>query len=269
MTEGEFGRRLLVAVDTESYGRRDDQRMASAQRSLQAVLDEAGAAARLGRSDWQKQYAGDSEFAVLPAEESEPRVVDDFVRKLAVALQAHNRDLRRERRLRLRLAVHYGTAIAEANGFSGQGPVQIHRLLGSRVLHEALADSGRSLAVVYSRPIFQDVIKQGHTSISVRELVKVRVQEKEFSQDAWLWLPEGPGAGNSEGRRPPPGGKPPGERPSRGGRIDARGSHFTGSVIANNVGGVYTTDGGAHPQATRADDVGKAPRREEDSGASP
>lgn len=186
-----FGRRLLVAIDAKSYGSGDDQRHDAIQNGLLVVLDEAAAEAHLARADWLKQPAGDSELAVLPPAEPEPRVVADFVYKLAAALRHHNRDLQAARRLRLRLAIHHGTAMPSSNGFSGQGIVVVSRLVDSPPLRTALAVSGADLAVIVSRQVFMDTVVQGHTSLEPTALRKVTVRNKEFVDDAWIWVPDG------------------------------------------------------------------------------
>ncbi len=180
-----------MSVDAKSYGSGDDQRHVAVQDGLLAVLDEAAAEARLTRTTWVKQPGGDGELAVLPTTEPEPRVVDDFVRKLAAALRHHNRDLRPERRLRLRVAIHHGNAMPASNGFSGQGVVVVSRLVSSQPIRKALIASDGDLAVIVSRQVFMDTVIQGHTSFDPNAFRKVRIQNKEFSDDAWIWIPDG------------------------------------------------------------------------------
>lgn len=186
-----FGRRLLMSIDAKSYGSGDDQRHVAIQDGLLAVLDEAAAEAHLARANWIKQAAGDSELAVLPPTEPEPRVVDDFVHKLAAALRHHNRDLQAQRRLRLRMAIHYGTAMPSSNGFSGQGVVVVSRLVDCPSLRTALAVSDADLAVILSRQVFMDTVVQGHTSLKPSDLREVTVRNKEFVDEAWIWVSEG------------------------------------------------------------------------------
>jgi len=117
--------------------------------------------------------------------------VDDFVRKLAAALQHHNRALLPERRLRLRLAIHHGSAAPASNGFFGQGVVVVNRLVDSPVLRAALAASDADLAVILSRQVYTDTVVQGYTSFDPADFRKIRVRNKEFSEDAWIWVSRG------------------------------------------------------------------------------
>jgi hypothetical protein len=185
----DFGRRLLISVDARGYGGSDDRRQANMQAALLAVLDEAASRAMLARDSWWRQAAGDGELSVLPDSEPEPRVVDGFVREVSAALILHNEDLRPEARLRLRLAIHHGVAIPAANGFSGQGVVEVSRLVDSRLLREALQASGAELAVILSRRVFLDTVVQRHTSLRVANFRKVRVSNKEYHEDAWIQIP--------------------------------------------------------------------------------
>jgi len=159
------------------------------QKHLLAVLDEAAAQAMLVRSSWLKQAAGDGELSVLPGSESEPQVVDDFVRELGASLSRHNEDLRPEAKLRLRLAIHHGVAIRGANGFSGQGVVVVSRLVDSRPLREALKASDADLAMMLSRRVFLDTVVQRHTSLRAADFRKVRIRNKEYDEDAWMRVP--------------------------------------------------------------------------------
>lgn len=190
MAEGDdFERRLLLSVDARGYGAGTDRRHGIMQDTLLTVLDDAAERAGLVRANWQRQPGGDGELAVLPRGEREPRVADDFVRHLVAALRRNNRDATPERRLRLRLALHFGPAIPAANGFRGSGPVVVSRLCGCRPLRAALVASGADLAVVLSKQVFSDTIVQEHTSLDVTDFRRVRVRDKEYDEDAWILVP--------------------------------------------------------------------------------
>jgi len=185
----DFGRRLLISVDARGYGASDDRRQSAIQKALLDLLDEAAARATLARRTWLRQAAGDGELSVLPETEPEPCVVDDLVRELSAALTLHNEDFHADARLRLRIAIHHGVAIRAANGFSGQGVVVVSRLVDSRPLRTALQISGADLAVILSRRVFLDTVVQRHTSLRAADFRKVRIQNKEYNEDAWIRVP--------------------------------------------------------------------------------
>lgn len=182
-----FDRRLLVAVDAAGYGGGTDQEHFAVQSGLTAVLDAAAARANLRRDLWMKQQAGDSELAILPREEPEPVVVDQYVRYLDEALAARNANLALSRKIRLRMAVHFGTAMLADNGYAGQGVVAVSRLVESEPVKDALAAAPQAcLAVILSRQIFDDVVRQGHVSVPATDFAKVSVRVKEFQDEAWI-----------------------------------------------------------------------------------
>ncbi|MBF9129466.1 hypothetical protein I0C86_10865 [Plantactinospora sp. S1510] len=185
----DFSRRLLISVDAKGYGGHTDRRQAAVQEGLLAVLDVAARRAGLHRAGWERQPAGDGELSVLPSTEQEPRVLDDFVRELHSALVSYNEDLVRQAQLRLRLALHFGAAMPAGNGFSGQGVVQVSRLVDSEPVRAILADERIPLAVVISDRLFTDVVAQGHTSLRPGDFRPINVNHKEYGRRAWLRSP--------------------------------------------------------------------------------
>ncbi|QFG22571.1 hypothetical protein [Actinomadura sp. WMMB 499] len=189
---GVFERRPMISVDATGYGSGDDQRQADIQAGLLDVLDRAADSAGLDRDSWERQGAGDGEFSVLLPQTSEGRLVGDFPRHLAAFLHRRNGDAPWANRLRLRMAVHYGTAIADVNGRSGQGPVEVARLCDSPPLRVALKEAMADLAVMLSDRIFTDVVRHGHAlSVAPEDFREVEVKVKEFRERAWLWIPRG------------------------------------------------------------------------------
>lgn len=186
-----FGRALLMACDATGYGSGDDQLQAAMQDGLIRVLDEAAIGAGLVRSEWDKNSTGDGELALLPATESEPRVVDDFIRELDTALARHNRHLVDSARLRLRVAIHYGVAYPASNGYAGQGVVAVSRLLDSAPIREAMRQSDTELALILSDGVYSETVVNGHTSLRPTDFLNVEVRIKEFTARAWVWLPHG------------------------------------------------------------------------------
>jgi class 3 adenylate cyclase len=177
----------LVAVDAAGYGGGTDQEHLAVQSGLSAVLDTAAARANLRRDRWLTQQAGDGELAVLPRDEPEPIVVDQYVCYLDEALTAHNANPASRRKLRLRMAIHFGTAMPADNGYAGQGVVAVSRLVDSAAVKDALAAAPQAcLAVILSRQVFDDVVRQGHVSVQPTDFAKVSVRVKEFQDEAWV-----------------------------------------------------------------------------------
>ncbi|WP_420034418.1 hypothetical protein ACN2WE_19505 [Streptomyces sp. cg28] len=185
-----FGRRLLLAVDAKGYGGVDVLTQSQLQGAIQELVTRAADAAGLDRERWETQSAGDSLFAVLPEGASEPALVDTFMRKLDAGLRAFNHQRLPSGWLRLRAAVHFGTASAGANGFVGRAPVDIGRMLDSTVLRSALAAAPDAcLAVAVSSIVYDDVVREAYTTFRAQEFREVRVEEKEYAGQVWIWVP--------------------------------------------------------------------------------
>lgn len=182
-----FERRLLVAVDIVGYGSRKGPEHSALQADLVTVLNEAAVVAGLSRDSWLKQAAGDGELAILPASEREEVVVDGYARQLDALLSARNRNVPAQRRIQLRMAVHFGPAKEADNGYAGQGIVTVSRLVDSPAIRAALtAAPEASVALILSRVVFDDVVGQGYVTFTATDFVRVPVRVKEYQEDAWL-----------------------------------------------------------------------------------
>jgi hypothetical protein len=181
-----FARRLCVAVDAASYSSLDSVAQYDLQSQLSRALDEAAAAARLDRSQWLRQPQGDGELALVPHDQPEPRVVDDFIRELDAALRLLNHGRVPASRLRLRVAIDFGVAYEAECGFAGDAVIATARLLASESLHRVLAQApDADLAVALSANVYQTVLDR-HTSLTPEQFSAADVREKEFRGKAWI-----------------------------------------------------------------------------------
>ena len=186
-TARNFERHLLVAVDAVGYGRGNDQDHFAMQSGIKAVLRDAAAAAQLDRDRWALQPAGDGELAVLPAGEPEPLVVDAYARQIDLRLSSYNSKLPPEHRIRLRMAVHHGSAMPAENGYAGRGVVAVTRLRDSPPVRDALASAPEAhLVLALTGQIFTDIVLQGHVSFAPADFSRALVQVKEFRDEAWI-----------------------------------------------------------------------------------
>jgi hypothetical protein len=221
-----FARRLCVAVDAKSYGALDNVAQYDTQTLLPCVLDDAAIAAGLDRSRWLKQPQGDGELALVPPDQPEPLLVDDFVRELDATLQLRNYGRIPEARLRLRVAIDFGVAYEAPSGFAGEAVVATARLLASDGLHRALAEADDAdVAVVLSARVFQTVLNR-HTSLTADQFNRIEVSEKEYTSEAWIRVLRhgAPPSGEASGKLSQ---APPGKGSSRSTR--------SASVVRNNV----------------------------------
>lgn len=179
----------IAAVDVIGYGAESDLRQKRIQADLLVILEDAGVRAGLDRPRWRRQAGGDGELAVLPLDPDnvEPRLIDDFTRKLAVVLREHNAGARS---LRLRVAYHTGLTCVADNGYAGEGPVVVSRLLDADPLKNALRTvPAADLGLIISATLFRTWVERGHTDLPATAFRQVRVVKKEFDQPAWIHLP--------------------------------------------------------------------------------
>lgn len=184
-------RSLLVCCDLKSYGSADDLLQRELQELLVRSLDRAGEAAGLDRTTWRRQANGDEEWAVLPTATREGDVVDRYVRALDAVLAATNRYRVPHARLRMRMAIHYGTTVEGANGYPGRDSVLVSRLLDSGPAHAALEQSDADLVVVLSDLLFTSLVAAGYTTLRAEHFRRVDVRVKTFEGHGWMWIPSG------------------------------------------------------------------------------
>lgn len=187
-----FSRVLLLAMDAWRYGPRDDRQQFDLQWHLAEALSVAAARSGLDQSGWQIQNAGDGLLALLPDSGSEPVLVDPFIRELDTWLARHNHDLVPDARLRLRIAVHHGPAIQAQLGYASGAVVHVCPLRDSRPVRDAFdAAPEANLVLAVSARVFEDVIRQRHTSLSANDFTKVEIvdEAKNFTATAWLRVP--------------------------------------------------------------------------------
>jgi len=171
--------RLLLAVDIQGYTRLDVREQLRVQRDLRDALDRAAEGVGLDRSRWEKQVGGDGELAIPPEGTAVATLVGEFPPALAAELRELNRSQAGRPRLRVRLAMHYGTLTAGPFGPAGQAPIVVQRLLDAGPLRALLRDDpDRDLAYAVSDTLFEDVVQTGFTPMSPGDFQPIRVTAK-------------------------------------------------------------------------------------------
>ncbi|MBB4911003.1 hypothetical protein [Actinophytocola algeriensis] len=180
-----FTPRLGFVVDIVGFGRRDGAAKDDLQQRLDALLDQVVADLGVEKNDVRGSDAGDSRVLFLP-------VGVDPTRMLPIMLSAVHerlgRDNRRYRdRMRLRMAVGTGLVGTGPLGFTGELVIDLHRLVDSVVLREAVAGNPYTdLALLVGNAVHDDVIRPGY--LDPGDFTRVEVTAKEFSAPAWLRL---------------------------------------------------------------------------------
>ncbi len=153
-------RRVVVAVDMESYSKRNNVLQHRAQVAFKQIMEHACAEAGLDRNSWRIQPGGDGELAILPPQVSERAVVGRLAPVVDRLLREHNQGLAPEAKIRLRLAVHQGLVHLDgANGFPSDAVVHVCRLNDSPQLKQVLRrHRGANAALIVSESVYRDVI---------------------------------------------------------------------------------------------------------------
>ncbi len=239
-----------VAVDTEAYGRNNDRGQSDIQYEIPRLLSLAASGAGLDRARWRVQPQGDGQLAVVPQDEQEPRLVDDFVRHLVAQLRRFNEHRAAGHRMRMRVALHHGPVELAGNGFAGRAVVTTCRLLASEPVYAALREHPEAdLALVLSDDIYWTTVAAGHTTFAPDAFWDAVVRKKEYEAVAWLWTPDWAGASapaGGAGVSAPAGGAPGAEaaRDSAAGAAHSNTNNFYGTTNAQGSVFGFQTPGG-------------------------
>ena len=184
-----FAYTFCLSVDVQGYSPNNDVRQGQIQEELLDVLDEAGDRSGIARAEWARQSKGDEELSLIRPDLAATKVIDGFCVELAAVLHEHNARSG-QRPMRLRLAIDAGPTALAVNGFAGRAVVGASRLVGADPLKRTLTIEGRAdLVVMLSNSVFQDWVLGGHCSVDENCFRRVFVSEKEYTGDAWIWVP--------------------------------------------------------------------------------
>lgn len=184
--------RLCFAADIERFSRFRAPEAALVQERFAQVMAQARRHAGIEVGQLGLQRSGDGQAAVFPPAVDESRVIPLLVEGLARALGEVNADRAGPDRIRLRVALHRGHISWGANGWIGNSPIAVQRLLDSPAAREALAGHPSSdFVLIVSDVVYGDVIAHGYGNLSSHAFqpVHVDIPAKNFTEPAWIYLP--------------------------------------------------------------------------------
>ncbi|MCP2334699.1 FHA domain-containing protein [Actinomadura rupiterrae] len=196
-------------MDLEGFTRNAAVRQPNLSEAVPRVLETAMRRSGLSWEDRRfPQSTGDGYILGLPVE-SVPLVLHPFLGELQAVLEEETRALRAldpALRLRMRVSVHLGplpyTGGESPSDGIGKPLNDACRLLDSDPPRKALLltdpEVTRVAAVISSR-VHEDVVEAGFTALRPSELIPVHAQVKQFSEDAWLFIPAPSGVLLSQG----------------------------------------------------------------------
>jgi hypothetical protein len=184
--------RLCVAADIERSSRFRAPEAAVVQKQFADVMAEARDRAGIDTAQVSLQRSGDGQAAVFPPAIDESRAIPLLVEGLAEALARANAGRSAQDRIRLRVAMDRGHTTWGANGWVGDPPVTVQRLLDSAPARQALADhAGADFVLIVSDVVYRDVIAHDYGNLPSRgfRLVHVDIPAKNFTELGWVYVP--------------------------------------------------------------------------------
>jgi hypothetical protein len=188
--------RLCVAADIEKSSRFRGPDAAIVQERFAFVMAEARKRTGVDAAQVGLQRSGDGQVAVFPPAIDESRVIPLFVAGLTEALSQANAARRPTDKIRIRVALDRGHIEWGANGWIGDPPVAVQRLLDSDAARGALADNPeQDFALIVSEVVYRDVIAAGYGNLPSQtfRLADIDIPTKNFARPAWIYVPPGPG----------------------------------------------------------------------------
>jgi hypothetical protein len=177
--------RLGFVVDIVGFGRRDAEQKEDLQYRLDALVGGLVADLGIDRAETESSVAGDSAVLFLPVGMASSYVLPLLI---SAATQRLERDTRRYRdRMRLRMAIGSGLLGTGPLGFTGQLVIDLHRLVDSAVLRQAIDDHEEAaFALLISHTVHDEVVRPGY--LDGNDFTPVEIVAKEFAATAWLRL---------------------------------------------------------------------------------
>jgi hypothetical protein len=179
--------RLGFGFDIIDYSSRSTPQQAQLQQRLAGMAERVLQAIGLQLLDTDHQNAGDGMVVVLPPQLEVHRVLPGLLRGWRTQVVADN-CAHPDDRIRLRLSVAAGPFTNAALGFTGATVIEIGRLLDSAALRQAAADDPNAEVVaLISDRLYADVVGEGYPGLDPDQFVRIRVEFKTYTKEAWLW----------------------------------------------------------------------------------
>ena len=168
---------------------RSDEDRLTLRRTMYDMLQRAFEAARLPWRDLHREDRGDGTLIVIPPDTPATAVTAQALGHLAAALRQHNQSASDALRMQLRVALHAGPVIRDAQGVTGNAINQTARLVQARTLRKHLNETQADLGVIVSAYIYDNVIRQHDgPPMAAADYRKVRFRVKESALTAWIHL---------------------------------------------------------------------------------
>ena len=178
--------RLGLAVDVIGYTSRPPAQRTYLQHRLVEVVDGALSDSGMAGESDTDTGAGDDKMVFLPIGTDPTTALPRLLGAMTAQLNTNNATYADP--IRLRLAIGSGLAGRGANGFVGDLPSELGRLLDAPALREAAtAKPWATVVALVSDDLHKAVIGNGYAATLATQLTRVDVTVKNFQATAWLW----------------------------------------------------------------------------------
>ena len=182
--------RLGFTFDVVGFSRRSNPQQITIQALLVSLASDAVEALGMDLAAVDLQKAGDGLTVFLTEEVELHRALPKLLRALRESLSAGNRKY--VDKIRLRLAVGNGPVGRAPAGWAESTVIELHRLVDSSVLRQAMVDHpDAELVALVTNELYRHTVGAGHPGLSTDEFeaIDVAVEDKDFLAHAWLWVP--------------------------------------------------------------------------------
>ncbi|MFC1419139.1 hypothetical protein [Streptacidiphilus cavernicola] len=181
----------VMDIDVEQSGGRGNTPSLLLREALFGAVEQAVGESGIAWHACRLKDLGDGLRLIVPAEVPKARLVHPLAHQLAARLRAHNRLAGPATRIRVRMALHAGELHHGPGGMTGRPLEVVARLLDCGPLRGALAAvPDATVAVILSRPVYDDAVPHGYPGIEPEAFHRVTVSVKETTTEAWLYFPD-------------------------------------------------------------------------------
>jgi CRP-like cAMP-binding protein len=180
----------ILFTDISAFGSpgRDDVDRRIIRRVMYDILQGAFERSEISWRACHRDDRGDGALIIIPPDIATKSVVDPLLLHVAARLKHHNHYASEAIRVQLRVALHVGPVVSDAEGVSGEAIILAARLMDAPTFKEQLAASAVDLGIIVSNFVYETVIKHGRGFINPADYSQVEMQVKESKFTAWIHL---------------------------------------------------------------------------------
>ena len=181
------GRCAMLLTDIAGYGRLLDTAAQERMRGHHyTILEDCLRDSGVRPEECYGEDRGDGILVIIPDPAEKHALLSPFLEKLQLRLRKHNLGTAKEKRIRLRVALHVGDVRHDGKGLTGPDLNRVFRLCDSPKLKEDLRESGASIAFIASDEVYQAVIRTAPAPIDPDDFTPVPIAVKETQTAAWV-----------------------------------------------------------------------------------